>query len=140
YGHHYLARPTGPGGPVTRCGTSVPRVKLFICGRSVPCGFFFCDNPFQTRYVLEQPLSGQHNKVIAELRVLEINFEQLFISYGHHLPIFNAFDGRGSPLIWSKETKLAHETSRRNLDADFPHQKLSRDRQEHFGSYIILLA
>ena len=52
---------------------------------------------------LSQPLADQHNKVIADLWILEINFEQLFISYGHHLPIFNAFDGRGSPSIWSKE-------------------------------------
>ena len=69
--------------------------------------FFLCDNPSSRE--MSQLLADQHNKVIAELRILEIKFEQLFISYGHHLPIFNAFDGRGSPLIGSKETKFAYE-------------------------------
>src|SRR4249919_1670097 len=82
-------------------------------------GFFLCDDPFQPRYVLEQALAGQHEEVVAELRVLKINLEQLFIRDCHDLRVFNAFDSRSPPLIWRKEAKFAHETSRRNFHVDF---------------------
>ena len=114
-------------------------LSYVVRGCRPPQGFFLCDNSFQPRNVLQQALAGQDEKVITELRILKVDFEQLFISYGHHLPVLDAFDGRGSPLIGSKETKFAHETSRRKFDADFRDQKLSCDRQEHFVSCIILL-
>ena len=80
---------------------------------------FSCVRSFQPRNVLQQALAGQDEKVIAELRILKVDLEELFIGYGHHLPVLDAFDGRGSPLIGSKETEFAHETSRRKLHADF---------------------
>src|SRR5882757_2741517 len=116
------------------CASSFSRLA-----QRIPRGFLLCDSSFQPRDVLQQALAGQDEEVIAELRILEVDFKQPFISYGQHLPVLYTFDRRGSPLIGRKEAKFTHKTSRRKFNADFRDQKLSCDRQEHFGSCIILL-
>ena len=41
--------------------------------------FFLCDNSFQSRDVFQQALAGQDQEVIAELRILKVDLEQLFV-------------------------------------------------------------
>ena len=111
------------------CGAiSSQGLSYVVRGRRPPQGFFLCNDSFQPRNVLQQALAGQDEKVITELRILKVDFEELFIGYGQHYPVFYALDGRGSLFIGSKEAKFAHETSRRKFDADFRDQKLSCDR------------
>ena len=83
-------------------------------------------------------MAGQDEKIIAELRILKVDFKQPFISYGQDLSVFNALDRHGSSVVRRKEAKFAHDASWRKLDADFLDQKLSRDGERHFGSRITL--
>ena len=86
--------------------------------------------------VFHHALAGQDEEIIAELRILKVDFKQPFISYGQDLTIFYALDRHGSLVIRRKEAKFAHELSWRKLDADFLDQKLPRDNESHFGSGI----
>ena len=88
--------------------------------------------------VFQQALAGQDEEIIAELRILKVEFKQPFISYGQDLTVFYALDRHGSLLIRRKEAQFAHDIPRRKLDADFLDQKLSRDNERHFGSRITL--
>ena len=101
-------------------------------------GFFLCDNSFQSRDVFQQALAGQDQKVIAELRVLKVDLEQLFVGDGQHVTVLDAFDGRGSPVIGRQKTEFAHQLSRRKFDADFLHKEFSGDGQQHFVGGIVL--
>ena len=106
-------------------------------GRSLRCGRF--DDPFQPCDVFQQTPSGQNKEVVAELRILKVNFKQPLIRYAKDLSVFDALDRPGASVIGRKESKFSHDTPRRKLDADFLDQKLPGDDEEHFGSRITLL-
>src|SRR5215475_3704947 len=107
--------------------------------------FLLCESCFQPRdvflealVVFQEALAGQDEEIIAELRILKVDFKQPFISYGQDLSVFYALDRHGSSVVRRKEAKFAHDASRQKLDADFLDQKLSRDGERHFGSLITL--
>ena len=47
--------------------------------------FLLCESCFQPRDVFQEALAGQEEQVIAELRILKVDFKQPFISYGQDL-------------------------------------------------------
>jgi hypothetical protein len=100
-----------------------------VRGRSLRSGLLLCDDPFQARDVFQEALAGQDEEIIAELRILKVDFKA----------VFYALDRRGSSLIGRKEAKFSHEAPWRKLDADFLDQKPSGGGEEHFGSRITLL-
>jgi hypothetical protein len=57
-------------------------------------GFLLCESSFWPRDVLQQTLARQDGELIAELRILEVDFKQSIISYGQHLPVVYTFDLR----------------------------------------------
>src|SRR5438552_14502151 len=69
--------------------------------------------------VLEQALGRQHQEVVAELRVLKVDLEQLFVGDGQDLAVLDAFDRRRSPVVGGEKAEFAHQAPRWNLDADF---------------------
>jgi hypothetical protein len=113
-------------------------LRYVIRGRSLRSGLLFCNDSFQPRDVFQEALTGQYEEVIAELRILKVDFKQPFVSYGQDLSVFYALDRPGSLFVGRKEAKFSHETSWRKLDTDFLDQKLSCDSEEHFGSRITL--
>ena len=52
------------------------------------------DDSFGPREIFQQALAGQDKEVIAELRVLEVNLEQLFIADSQDAAILETFDRR----------------------------------------------
>ena len=106
--------------------------------------FLLCESCFQPRdvflealVVVQEALAGQDEEIVAELRILKVDFKQPFISYGQDLSVFYALDRHGSSVVRRKEAKFAHEVSWRKFDADFLDQKLSRDSKRHFGSRTV---
>jgi len=91
--------------------TTDRRTKLILNyvtrGRSLRCGRL--DDSFQPRDVFQQTPSGQNKEVVAELRILKVDFKQPVISYAQDLPVFDALDRPGSSVIGRKEVKVASE-------------------------------
>src|SRR6202022_5110462 len=56
--------------------------------------FIFCDNSLEPRDILQKALAGQDQEVIAELRVLKVNLEQLFIGDGEDLGVLRPLTRR----------------------------------------------
>jgi hypothetical protein len=111
----------------------------FQCAAAVcRAAFSLCESCFQPRDVFLEALAGQDEEIIAELRILKVDFKQPFVSYGQDLSVFYALDRHGSSVVRRKEAKFAHDASWRMLDADFLDQKLTRDGEKHFGSRITL--
>ena len=107
--------------------------------------FSLCESCFQPRdvflealVVFLEALAGQDEEIIAELRILKVDFKQPFVSHGQDLSVFYALDRHGSSVVRRKEAKFAYDASWRMLDADFLDQKLTRDGEKHFGSRITL--
>src|SRR6476620_3544324 len=98
------------------------------------------DDRFQPRDVFQQALAGQDQEIIAELRVLKVDLEQLLIGDGQDVASLRALDGRRSPVVRRKEAEFAHQPPRRQRDADFLDQKVSGKRQEHLVRDIVLFA
>ena len=107
--------------------------------RSLLSGILLHYSAFEPREVFKQALAGQDEKVIAELRILKVEFKQPIIAYGEDLSVFYAFDRPGSSVIGRKETNFSHKTPWRNLDVDFLDQEPPCDGEKHFGSRITLL-
>ena len=58
------------------CGAISSQGLSYVArGCSPPQGFFLCNDSFQPRNVLQQALAGQDEKVITELRILKVDFE-----------------------------------------------------------------
>jgi len=104
---------------------------------SLLCDCALCDNSVEPRDIFQHALAGQDEKVIAELRVVKVDLEQLFVGDGQYMPFLGAFNRRCPPVIGRKETKFAHQTSRRKFDTDFFHQEVSGDGQEHFVGCVV---
>jgi hypothetical protein len=107
--------------------------------------FLLCESCFQPRdvflealVVVQEALAGQDEEIIAELRILKVDFKQPFVSYGQDLSVFYALDRHGSSVIRRKEAKFSDDASWRMDDANFLDQKLSRDGEKHFGGLITL--
>src|SRR6202008_3614527 len=77
------------------------------------------DDGFGPREIFQQVLAGQDKEVIAELRVLEVDLEQLFIADSQDAAILDAFDRGGPAVVGREETKLAHQTPRRKFGVNF---------------------
>src|SRR6266567_3538162 len=107
-------------------------------GRDLLQGLVLLYNRFEPRNVFQQALAGQDQEVIAELRVLKVDFQKLFVSDGQHVPVFDAFDRRGSSVIGRQKTKFAHQPPRWELDVNFLDQEFSGDGQQHFVGGIVL--
>src|SRR6516165_9402470 len=103
----------------------MPKSAYVTLDSGLTRGLFLRDNSFQPRDVLKQALAGQNQEVIAELRILKVDFEQPVICDGQHLSILDTFDRSRSPVVGRKEAKLTHDTSRRKFDADLGDQKSS---------------
>src|SRR5215472_14137541 len=103
-----------------------------ILFRAVGLRLVLIDNSLQTRDVLEQTLGAQPQEVIAELRILEVDFEQPVVGDGQNLPILGAFERLRTPVVGCEKTKFAYEPSGRELDAQFGHQEFSGHCKEHF--------
>ena len=61
--------------------------------------FVLRNDSVKPRDILQQALAGQDEKVIAELRVLKVDLEQLLISDGQDMAILGAFDRRRPPVV-----------------------------------------
>src|SRR5215470_3412924 len=77
------------------------------------------DDGFGPREIFQQALAGQDKEVIAELRILEVDLEQLFIADSQDAAILDTFDRRGPAVVEREETKLAHQTPWWKFDVDF---------------------
>src|SRR5262249_32976994 len=121
----------------TKCETiRSQRLGYVICGCRLPRSFLLCESSFQPRDVLQQTLAGQNEKVVTELRILEVDFEQPLIGYRQHLSVFDTLDCPRTSVVWREEAEFSHKTPGWKLDVDFLDQKLACDRQEHFGRCI----
>jgi hypothetical protein len=64
--------------------TSLPRetrtALSYVTRRSLRCSLLLRDDPFQPCDIFQQAVTGQDENVIAELRILKVDFKQLFIS------------------------------------------------------------
>src|SRR6266436_3066583 len=67
--------------------------------RSLLREFVLGDNCLEPRDIFQQPLAGQDQEVIAELRILEVDLQQLLIADGQHMPVLGAFDRRRTAVI-----------------------------------------
>src|SRR4051812_38874147 len=83
-----------------------------------------CQLLLQALDVLQQPLAGQHQEVIAELRILEVDLEQPVVGDRQHLAVLDAFDRSGAPVVRREEAEFAHERSGQDLDVDLLDQEL----------------
>ena len=64
-------------------------------------GFFvFLDDAFQTGDVLHEPVAAQAQEVVSELRILEIDLEQLVVRDGQHVTAFNAFHRLRAAIVF----------------------------------------
>lgn len=108
-------------------------------GRRLLCDHALREGRLQPRVVLQEALAGQDQKVIAELRILEIDLEQLFVGDGQGVAVLEAFDGRRPPVFGRQETELAHEAAGRKFDADLDDPEFAGHGQEHFVGQIALL-
>ncbi len=100
--------------------TSAAKVKRCHPWPESAARLFLCDKSFQSRDVFQQALAGQHQEVIAELRVLKVDLEQLFVGDGQHVTVLDAFDGRGSPVIGRQKTEFAHQAVPAEVRRRFP--------------------
>src|SRR6185312_3054769 len=57
------------------------------------------DDGFGPREILQQALAGQDKEVITELRILEVDLEQLFIADRQDAASFDTFDRRGPAVV-----------------------------------------
>src|SRR5450631_772005 len=55
--------------------------------------FALRDDTLQPADIFQKPLAGQNQKVIAELRVLEVDLQQLFVGDGQHVRVCGALHG-----------------------------------------------
>src|SRR5262249_61395497 len=78
---------------------------------------------FQTRDVLNEPLGRKPKKVIAKLRILKVQLEQLFIGNGQNVAILEAAYCLRPPVVRIDEAQLAHDTSSRQFDTDLVDEK-----------------
>src|SRR5258708_35248754 len=90
------------------------------------------DDGFGPREIFQQALAGQDKEVIAELRVLEVDLEQLFIADSQDAAILDTFDRRGPAVVERGETKLGQHTPRREFDDDFDDPEFAGNGQQHF--------
>src|SRR6266403_4908197 len=60
--------------------------------RSLLREFVLGDNCLEPRDIFQQPLAGQDQEVIAELRILEVDLQQLLIADGQHMPVLGGLD------------------------------------------------
>ena len=89
------------------------------------------DNSFKTRNVLNEAIAGETEKVIAELRILEVDFEQPILGDGQHLAVLDAFDRLRPSVVGREKAQFAHNAPGRKFDADFFDQKFSGNRKVH---------
>src|SRR5208283_2068801 len=89
------------------------------------------DASLKTCNVLQQALGGKTEKVVAELRILEIDFEQSVIGDSQHGAILDTFDRLRPSVVRREKTQFAHNAPGRKFDADFFNQKFSGDRKVH---------
>src|SRR5262249_59443634 len=74
-------------------------------------GFKLCHARCRLSRRFLELLAGQDEEIIAELRILKVDFKQPFISYGQDLSVFYALDRHGSSVVRRKEAKFAHDAS-----------------------------
>src|SRR5262245_44303699 len=79
------------------------------------------DNFFKPRDVLQKTFAGEAEKIIAELWILEVDLQQPVIGHGQDFAILSAFDRLRPSIVRRQEAELTHETSGRDLDAEFGH-------------------
>src|SRR6201996_2867728 len=96
------------------------------------------DDGFGPREIFQQALAGQDKEVIAELRVLEVDLEQLFVADSQDAAVLDTFDRRGPAVVEREEAKLAHQTSRRKFDVDFDDSEFAGNGQQHFFGHVTL--
>ena len=84
--------------------------------------------PSSSRDVLQQAIAGEAKEEIAELRVIEVDFQQPVIGDGQHLAALYTFDRLRPSVIGCDKAKFAHQTTGRQFDADLTHEKFSRNR------------
>src|SRR5471032_3314045 len=70
------------------------------------CDLVLRDDGFGPREIFQQPVAGQDEEVIAELRILKVDLQQLFVSDGQHMTVLDAFDRRGPAVVGRKETEF----------------------------------
>src|SRR6266404_1469121 len=70
------------------------------CGGGLLLGFVLIDDAFQARDILQQSLRAQAQEVVAEFRILEVDFEQPVIGDGEHFPLFDAFERLRAAVVW----------------------------------------
>jgi hypothetical protein len=68
-------------------------------GGSLLREFVLGDNCFEPRDIFQQALAGQDQEVIAELRILEVDLQQLFVADGQDMAVLDAFDRRRAAVV-----------------------------------------
>src|ERR1700750_3453626 len=96
------------------------------------------NNLFKTRDILQKRFAGEAEEIIAELWILEVNFQQSVIGHRQDFAILNAFDRLRPSIVGRQEAELTHETSWRDLDAELGHEKFCANGEEHFISRLSL--
>src|SRR5262245_20420168 len=105
------------------CGCSRPHDGR-VAARLIAIRIFdpaLLNNLFKTRDVLQKTFAGEAEKIIAELRILEVDLQQSVIGHGQDFTILSAFDRLRPSIVGRQEAELTHETSGRDLDAEFGH-------------------
>src|ERR1700757_4505426 len=82
-------------------GSSAGCRGSFRVGRrsGLPGNLVLRDNSFEPRDVFQETLAGEDQEVIAELRILKVDLEQLFIGDRQNLSILEAFDRPRAPVV-----------------------------------------
>src|SRR3984885_12137992 len=73
------------------------------------------DDALESCDVFQQALAGQHQEVVTELRILEIDFQELLVGDREHVAVFETGHGRRALVVGREEAEFAHQPSRRQL-------------------------
>src|SRR5262245_15086267 len=93
-------------------------------------GSVLLDDSCELRDVLQKAFAGEAQEILAKLWIMKVDFQQPVIAHGQNFAILSAFDRLCPPVVGRQKAELTDETSGRNLDAEFGHQKFPCNRKE----------
>src|SRR5262245_15222741 len=102
-------------------GFQAQRKSIRIFAAILQIGPALLNNLFKTRNVLQKTFAGEAEEIIAELWILEVDLQQPVIGQRQDFALLNAFDCPRPSIVGRQEAELTHETSGRDLDAEFGH-------------------
>src|SRR5262245_8373920 len=89
--------------------------------------FVLLDDGSEARIVFEQALAAEAQEIIAEVGILEAQFQQLVIGDGEDLAVLDALHGLGAAVVRRQKSKLSDHAPGPELDSNLGHAELAGD-------------